>query len=76
MTISPALQSAMVPARRESQEDPMLVAESLSVQKRSQGGRSVSSWMPRRLPGIGGLISSPVFCLGLTLLGLAPLLFA
>ena len=54
----------------------MLVADSLSVHKRSQAGRSVSSWMPRRLPRLGLLISSPVFCLGLTLLGLAPLLFA
>jgi hypothetical protein len=55
----------------------MLVADSLSVHKRSQAGRSVSSWMPRRLPRLGlSLIGSPVFCLGLTLLGLAPLLFA
>lgn len=54
----------------------MLSAPSLSVPQQSQVGRSVSSSMPRRIPRLGLLISSPIFCLGLTLLGLAPLLFA
>jgi hypothetical protein len=52
----------------------MIAAESMSVTKRSQAGQSVSSWIQRRVSGLGPLISGPVFCLGLTLLGLAPLL--
>jgi hypothetical protein len=51
----------------------MIVADPVSVPKRSQAGQSVSSWIQRQVSRLGPLISGPVFCLGLSLLGLAPL---
>jgi hypothetical protein len=52
----------------------MIAAESISVPKRSQAGQAVSSWIQRQVTRLVPLISGPVFCLGLSLLGLAPLL--
>jgi len=54
----------------------MLLAQPFPLPKASPVARPVSSPVPRRAPGFGLMLSSPVFCLGLTLLGLAPLLFA
>ena len=51
----------------------MIAAESLSVPKRDQAGQPVSSWIQRRISRVALLMSSPLFCLGLSLLGLAPL---
>jgi hypothetical protein len=51
----------------------MIIAESISVPKRSQAGQSVSSWIQRQISKLVPLISGPVICVGLSLLGLAPL---
>jgi hypothetical protein len=52
----------------------MILAESLSVPKPVQAGQPVSSWIQRRASRLGVLMSTPIFCLGLSLLGLVPLL--
>jgi hypothetical protein len=52
----------------------MIATEYLPIDKRSQAGQPVSSWIRGRLSRLGLLISGPTLCLGLSLLGLAPLL--
>jgi hypothetical protein len=51
----------------------MIAAESMSVPKRDQAGQPVSSWVQRWVTKLAPLMSGPILCLGLSLLGLAPL---
>ncbi len=52
----------------------MIVAEPFTIPKRDHGLLAVPSWIQRRAVRLGALISAPIFCLGLSLLGLVPLL--